>query len=153
MLLLRVRSPSEQKVRRSLSTDRDDHGRQTIEDHLSVEAGCCRSNHHRMAPMRTKKAAKRLTEEEIDKIVTDQADDDSAWRKPVHVKRPKMSSMAIPSDLAARAAFLARLHKLSGVEEWVTHVIRERIQLEEAAFNEAKRGLSAKRVSGRSRRR
>jgi hypothetical protein len=100
--------------------------------------------------MRIKKSQKRLKEEEIDRIVTAQADNDSAWGKPVHVRKPKMSSLAIPSDLAARAAFLARLHKLSGLEEWVTHIIRERIQLEEAAFNEAKRGLSAKRPSNRS---
>jgi hypothetical protein len=103
-----------------------------------------------MASMTTKKPAKHLTEEEIDKVVTTQADDRSAWGRAVHVKRPKMSSLTIPSDLAARAAFLARLHRSSGLDEWVTHIIRERIQLEEAAFNEAKRGLSGKSASRRS---
>jgi len=106
-----------------------------------------------MANMTTKKPAKRLTEEEIDKVVTAQADSRSAWGKAVRVKKPKMSSLTIPSDLAARAAFLARLHRSSGLDEWVTHILRERIQLEEAAFNEAKRGLSGKRASGRSSRR
>jgi hypothetical protein len=33
----------------------------------------------------------------------------------------------------------------SGVEEWLTEVIRERIELEENSFAEAKRGLSEKR--------
>lgn len=100
--------------------------------------------------MTAKNPVKHLTEEEIDKVVTAQADSRSAWGKAVHVKKPKMSSLAIPSDLAARAAFLARLHRSSGLDEWVTHILRERIQLEEAAFNEAKRGLSGKRASGRS---
>ncbi|MBN1509202.1 MAG: hypothetical protein JW955_20320 [Sedimentisphaerales bacterium] len=103
--------------------------------------------------MTTKKPARHLTEEEIDKIVTAQADSRSAWGKAVRVKKPKMSSLSIPSDLAARAAFLARLHRSSGLNEWVTHILRERIQLEEAAFNEVKRGLSGKRASGRSTRR
>jgi len=37
--------------------------------------------------------------------------------------------------------FLAQVHRASGVEEWLTRVIRERIELEEVAFAEAKRDL------------
>jgi len=94
--------------------------------------------------MRTKKAMKRLTEEQIDEVVTVQADDRSAWEEPIHVKRRKKSSLTIPSDLAARASFLARLHGSSGLDEWVAHILRERIELEERAFSEAQRDLSAK---------
>ena len=92
----------------------------------------------------TKKSAKRPTEEEIDRIVANQADDPSAWEKSIHVKKPKTASLTIPSDLAARAAFLARLHGSSAPDEWVTHIIRERVELEEVALGEAKRDLSAK---------
>ncbi len=99
-----------------------------------------------MAGMTTRKSKRRLTEDEIDRIVTAQAENQSAWERPVHVKKPKTSSLTIPADLAARAAFLSRLHKLSGPEEWVTRIIRERIELEEVAFSEAQRDLSNKRT-------
>ena len=46
---------------------------------------------------------------------------------------------------AARASFLAQVHPASGLEEWLTSVIRERIELEEEALAEAKRDLSEKR--------
>jgi len=95
--------------------------------------------------MTTKKPTKRLTEDEIDRIVVDQANKDSAWAKPVHVKRPQGSALTIPSDLAARASFLARLHGSSGLDEWVTHVLRERVELEEGALSAARRDLSARR--------
>jgi hypothetical protein len=52
------------------------------------------------------------------------------------------SASLILADLAARAAFLAQVHRASGVEEWLTRVIRERIELEEVAFAAAKRDLT-----------
>lgn len=87
---------------------------------------------------------KALTEDEIDQIVEDHADDDSAWEKPIHVRRDKASSVSIPAELAARAAFLARLHHTQSVEEWLTRVIQERVELEEAAFARAKHDLAAR---------
>jgi hypothetical protein len=98
--------------------------------------------------MRTTRSTKRLTEEEIDKIVIDQAENRSAWGKPVRVTRPKGSSLTIPSDLAARASFLARLHGSSNLDEWVTHILRERVELEEGAFSKARRDLAAKTKRG-----
>jgi hypothetical protein len=94
----------------------------------------------------TKKSARHPTEEEIDKIVADQADDQSKWEEPIHVKKPTTASLTIPSDLAARAAFLARLHGSSAPNEWVARIIRERVELEEVALGKAKRELSAKRT-------
>lgn len=85
-----------------------------------------------------------LSEEGIDEIVVAQADDDSAWEKPIHVRRTKPTSLSIPAELAARAAFLARLHREADVEEWLTHIIQERIDLEEAAFVAVKRELAAR---------
>ena len=90
------------------------------------------------------KSKKRLTEREIDQLVAVQADDDSAWEKPVRVRRTKPASLSISADLAARAAFLARLHRTKSVEEWLTQVIQERIELEEAAFIGVKQDLAAK---------
>jgi hypothetical protein len=82
------------------------------------------------------------TEKEIDALVVAQAEDDSAWEKPVRVKRGKSASVSIPAELAARAAFLAQIHRKKNVEEWLKHVIEERIELEEAAFVGAKQDLS-----------
>jgi hypothetical protein len=93
----------------------------------------------------TKKGSrKQLTEEEIDNIVESQAEDESAWEKPVKVSRAKPASLLIPAELAARAAFLAKLHREDKVEDWLTKVIKERVELEEEAFNEAKREMSSR---------
>lgn len=83
-----------------------------------------------------------LDQAEIDRIVVSQAGDDSAWSKPVRVRRSKPTSMSIPGELAARAAFLAKLHCAAGVEKWVERVVRDRVELEELAFREAKKELA-----------
>jgi hypothetical protein len=92
-----------------------------------------------MADMSVKKQA---SDKEIDKIVIAQADDESAWEEPIQVHLDRPAAVSIPAELAARAAFLARLHRKSSVEEWVMHVIQERVDLEEAAFAGAKRELA-----------
>ncbi|MEW6236980.1 MAG: hypothetical protein AB1656_16470 [Candidatus Omnitrophota bacterium] len=90
------------------------------------------------------KSKKNLSEQEIDRIVTEQADNDDAWEKPVRVRRSKPISLPLPARLAARAAFLSQLHRAKNVEEWLTRVIQERIDLEEAAFMGIKKDLSLK---------
>ena len=85
---------------------------------------------------------KQLSEPEIDQIVESQAEDDSAWQKPVKVRRAKLMSLSLPADLAARAAFLARLHREKNVDEWLARIIKERLELEEVAFGRAKREMS-----------
>ena len=88
-----------------------------------------------------KQAGKQLSEKEIDTIVESQADDESAWEKPIKVRRAKAASLSIPAELAARATFLAKLHRENNVEDWLTKVIKERVELEEVAYNEAKREM------------
>lgn len=84
------------------------------------------------------------TEEEIDRIVIAQADDESAWGVPVKVSKSKSTSLAFPSDLAARVAFFARLHREASIEDWLKRVIQERLDIEEAAFAGFKKELIAK---------
>ena len=72
-----------------------------------------------------------------------QSDDDSAWEATIRVKRSKPASLSIPGELAARAAFLARLHREAAVDTWVERVVRERVELEELAFTEAKKKLAS----------
>jgi hypothetical protein len=90
------------------------------------------------------RAKKKVPEKDIDQLVVAQANDDAVWGKPVRVQRAKPAALSIPADLAARAAFLARLHRKTSAEEWLRHIIRERVELEEAAFVGAKHDLAAK---------
>jgi hypothetical protein len=50
----------------------------------------------------------------------------------------------LSASLAQRAAFLARLHRERNLQSWVERVIRERVELEERAFTQARRELSSK---------
>jgi hypothetical protein len=91
---------------------------------------------------RTRKLAQ-ADQEEIDRVVISKAGEDSAWGPPIHVRRPKAASFSVPGELAARAAFLARVHHETRVEKWIEKVLRERIELEESAFKTAKRQLAS----------
>ena len=88
-------------------------------------------------------ARPQMTEAEVDRVVTAQADEDAAWRRAIVIKRPKSTSLSIPAELAARAAFLARLHRESPVDKWVERIVRERVEIEESAFTAAKKNLAS----------
>ena len=90
-----------------------------------------------------KSKKKVLSEEEIDALVEVQADDDEAWDAPVQVRRKQKDVLSLPADLAARAAFLARLHKEPNTTEWLKRIIAERIELEESAFLDFKKTLAS----------
>lgn len=98
----------------------------------------------------TTKTKSKLTEEEIDREVVARAGDDSAWEKPVQVKRDKPASLSIPPELAERAAFLAHLHRKANLQEWLTDVIEERIEFEEVAFARVKHELASGPATGGS---
>ena len=91
----------------------------------------------------TRPSTPTLAEDQVDRFVTAQADDDSAWQKAIVVRRPKSTSLSIPAELAARAAFLARLHRETRVDKWVERVVRERVEIEELAFTAAKKALAS----------
>ncbi len=90
-----------------------------------------------------KKKVRRKSEREIDEQVIAQAENDSAWEKPVQARQSKSGAISIPAEVASRAAFFARLHRESSVEDWIRKIIAERVDIEEAAFAEAKRELAA----------
>jgi hypothetical protein len=91
-----------------------------------------------------KKKAKRKSDKKIDELVIAQADDDSAWEKPVQARRSKSEAVSIPAEVASRAAFFARLHRESSVEDWIKRIVAERVDIEEAAFAQAKRDLATR---------
>ena len=84
------------------------------------------------------------TEREIDDIVVAQADDDAAWGRPVRAGKAKPANVPLPAPLATRAVFFARLHREKSMDAWVERIIRDRLDLEEAAFADLKRELAAR---------
>ncbi len=94
--------------------------------------------------MSARRKKEHLSETEIDRIVVAQAEDETAWEAPIHVRRTTPAAVSIPAELAARAAFLAQVHRQASVEDWLTRIIQERVELEEAAFIGAKRDLIAR---------
>jgi hypothetical protein len=90
-----------------------------------------------MSGVKKKKTAK-LSEAVIDELVASEADDNLAWQPPIPVKRPQATSVCMSGQLAARAAFLASLHRETGLDGWVERVLRERVELEELALPRAK---------------
>lgn len=97
--------------------------------------------------MRTKKKAQPLAEQEIDQIVVAQAEDDTAWGNPVRVRSSKTARVPLPSALATRVAFFARLHREQSMEAWIERIIQERLDLEEAALAGLKRDLATRHSS------
>jgi hypothetical protein len=90
---------------------------------------------------RMKKRVTRKTEHEIDELVVAQGNDDSAWDKPVKVRRSKSEAVSIPAEVASRAAFFARLHREPSLEHWIKKIVAERIDIEEAVYAALKRDL------------
>jgi len=80
----------------------------------------------------------------IDERVIAEAHDDSAWEAPIEVRR-RGRSIDLSASLARRAAFLARLHREQNLNAWLERIVRERVELEERAFGEARRQMGAKR--------
>jgi hypothetical protein len=99
-----------------------------------------------MASMKSKaKPGKaRFSESEIDALVEAQANIPSAWGNAVRVRRAKNKTLSLPADLAARAVFLAKLHREKNVESCLARIVKERVELEERAFTQAKCALSAR---------
>lgn len=79
------------------------------------------------------------SEEEIDEAAIAQAVDDSAWEKPVRVRPAKSMALVLPSELAVRAAFCARVSRAASVGDWLRQVVQERVELEEAAVARSQR--------------
>ena len=91
--------------------------------------------------MKKKARIRFRSERQVDERVVAQADDMSAWEKPVRVRRGMRASVPLTSALAARAAFFARLHREPSVKGWLVRVIEERMDMEETALAELKRDL------------
>jgi predicted transcriptional regulator len=90
-----------------------------------------------MAGMKKRK----LSQAEIDEIVTNEAEDPSKWEEPVLVKQSGVTSIRLSSETISKARRLAKIHKSRGYQTWLKQVIEERIRLEEDILSELKEGL------------
>ncbi|MDQ1327965.1 MAG: hypothetical protein QG641_1250 [Candidatus Poribacteria bacterium] len=97
-----------------------------------------------MADINMKNRTKLLKDEVIDQIVIDQADDESKWKEPIKTQGIKEFSLTIPYELIERAAFFVRLNREPSVGDWLRRIIKERLDFEEAIFDELKQELTTK---------
>ena len=77
-----------------------------------------------------KKNSKKLTNEQIDEIVTIESDDLSKWEEPIEVKAPQAILLRLSPELIQKIKFLATIHKTDNYQNWLEKIIKERIQLE-----------------------
>jgi hypothetical protein len=94
-----------------------------------------------MGNMKAKASEKVLSQEDIDQLVIAQAEDDDAWETPIQVQPPVLATLALPAELARRAAVMARLHRTTNVAQWLVQIIQERLDFEEAIYIDVKQDL------------
>ena len=84
-----------------------------------------------------------LTEQEIDEIVTSEANDISKWEEPVSVKPSGTASIRLSPDTIKKAKYFAKLHKYRGYQTWLKRIIEDRIRTEEEILKELKQRLES----------
>ena len=89
------------------------------------------------------KHKKRLTEEEIDRIIINEADDKTKWGKPITVK-PVL--IRFSPSIIEKAKHLAKLHRASDYQVWLKRIVEERIRLEEEILSDFKGGFSSRNL-------
>ena len=87
------------------------------------------------------KHKKRLTEEEIDRIIINEADDKTKRGKPITVK-PVL--IRFSPSIIEKAKHLAKLHRASDYQVWLKRIVEERIRLEEELLSDFKGGFSSR---------
>lgn len=85
-----------------------------------------------------KKNSKKLTNEQIDEIVTKESDDLSKWEEPIEVKAPQAVLLRLSPELIQKIKFLATIHKTDNYQNWLEKIIKERIQLEDELLDSIK---------------
>jgi predicted DNA-binding protein len=77
---------------------------------------------------------KKLTDEQIDKIIEKEAFNESAWDAPVKVKANKTISLRLAPQIVSKAKFFSKVHKIKGYQTWIKKIIKERIKQEEDIY-------------------
>jgi hypothetical protein len=87
----------------------------------------------------------KYTEEEIDKILEQEADELSKAGNPKR-RRKQIAALNLSVVWLEKAKFLATLHNFSDYRDWIGQIVKERLRLEESLI----RGLQKKTANGNS---
>jgi hypothetical protein len=90
----------------------------------------------------------KFTEEEIDRILTKEANELSEWGKPKRIKK-HVTSFELPPMWLEKAKHLAALHNFSDYRDWIGQIVKERLRLEESLI----RGLKKNAANGNNKKR
>ncbi|MGH7595406.1 MAG: hypothetical protein ACREOI_03595 [bacterium] len=127
----------EQKVREII----DHYDNQTAEEFIAErEAFDRRANELRR---------QKYSEEEIDKILEQEADELCKAGEPKRLKR-QVTTLQLPSVWLEKAKFLATLHNFSDYRDWIGQIVKERLRLEESLIRGLKK--NAANVNSKKRR-
>jgi len=84
---------------------------------------------------------KKLSEGEIDKIVTEESEDMSKWDDPLSVKPRGAISLVLSSEIIKEAQYLSKLHNYKRYQEWLKKIIEERITTEKEILTAFEKSL------------
>ncbi len=95
-----------------------------------------------------------LPEEEIDKILTEEADELSSIGTPKQ-RHKRLTTFELSPDWLEKAKQLAAAHQFSDYRHWIAQIVKERLQLEHQLYQslqkETKRNQGTKRRISRAR--
>lgn len=78
-----------------------------------------------------KRENRRLSEAEIDAIVTAEANDVSKWGRPIRIVPKRAGVLYLPPATIEKARKLARRKRMRSYRLWLRDIIEDRISLEE----------------------
>jgi len=90
----------------------------------------------------------KLTEEEIDKILEQEANELSKAGEPKRLKR-QVTTLQLPPMWLEKARVVATLHNFSDYRDWIGQIVKERLRLEESLI----RGLKKNAANGNNKKR
>ena len=90
----------------------------------------------------------KYTEEEIEKILEQEADELSKAEEPKRLKK-QVTTLQLPPMWLEKAKYLAALHNFSDYRIWIGQIVKERLRLEESLV----RGLKKNAANGNNKRR
>lgn len=85
---------------------------------------------------------RKLTEENIDDIITKEAEDLTKWDEPTLVKSAGATSIRLSPEMVRKAKYLAKIHKFRGYQTWLKQIIEDRIRIEEEILTELRQEFS-----------
>ena len=83
----------------------------------------------------------KLSEQEIDKILEQEANELCKAGEPKHIKKQVMT-LQLPPLWLEKAKFVATLHNFSDYRDWIGQIVKERIRLEESLIRDLKKNAA-----------